>query len=59
MRLQGLPTLTDSDDTVVDVLRKRCGVNIIKYSDRDKIMSFLHNVGTCAIGLMVIFHNFL
>ena len=21
-------------------------------------MSFLHNVGTCAIGLMVIFHNF-
>ena len=52
------PPLTDGDDTVVDVLRKRCGVNIIKYSERDKIMSFLHDVGTCAIGPMVIFHNF-
>ena len=52
------PPLTDGDDTVVDVLRKRCGVNIIKYSVRDKIMSFLHDVGTCAIGTMVVFHNF-
>ena len=50
--------LTDGDDTVVDVLRQRCRVNIIKYSERDKIMSFLHDVGTCAIGLMVIFHSF-
>ena len=58
-RVSGLcPPLTDGDDTVVDVLRKRCGVNIIKYSERDKIMSFLHDVGTCAIGPMVIFHNF-
>ena len=38
--------LTDGDDTVVDVLRYRCDVNIIKYSERDKIMSFLHDVGT-------------
>ena len=57
-RLRGVAPLTDGDDTVVDVLRKRCGVNIIKYSERDKIMSFLHDVGTCAIGPMVIFHNF-
>ena len=57
-RLRGVAPLTDGDDTVVDVLRKQCGVNIIKYSERDKIMSFLHDVGTCAIGPMVIFHNF-
>ena len=57
-RLRGVAPLTDGDDTVVDVLRQRCGVNIIKYSERDKIMSFLHDVGTCAIGLKVIFHSF-
>ena len=39
------PPLTDGDDTVVDVLRKRCGVNIIKYSERDKIMSFFAQRG--------------
>ena len=33
-------------------------MNIIKYSERDKIMSFLHDVGAFAIGLMVIFHIF-
>ena len=53
----GCAPLTDGADTVVDVLRKRCGMNIIKYSERDKIMSFLHDAGTCAVGLMVIFHN--
>ena len=52
------PPLTDGDDTVVDVLRKRCGVNITKYSERDKIMSFLHDMGTCAIGTMVFFRMF-
>ena len=39
-RLRGVAPLTDGDDTVVDVLRQRCSVNIIKYSERDKIMSF-------------------
>ena len=41
------------------VKRYRVSRDGIKYLERDKIMSFLHNVGTCAIGLMVIFHNFL
>ena len=52
------PPLMDGDDTVVDVLRQRCGFNITKYSERDKIMIFLHDVGTCAIGTMVFFHKF-
>ena len=39
------PPLTDGDDTVVDVLRLRCGVNIAKYSERDKIMSFFARRG--------------
>ena len=57
-RVSGVcPPLTNGDDTVVDVLRSRCGVNIIKYSERAKIMSFLHDTGTCAVGLMVIFLN--
>ena len=55
MRLRGVAPLTDGNGTVVDVLRSRCGVNIIKYLERDKIMSFLHDAGTCAVGLMVIF----
>ena len=37
--------LTNGDDTVVDVLRSRCGVNIIKHSERDKIMSFFTRHG--------------
>ena len=39
------PPLTDGDDKVVDVLQERCGVNIIKYSEGDKIMSFFARRG--------------
>ena len=39
------PPLTDGDDTVVDVLRERCSINITKYSERDKIMSFFARHG--------------
>ena len=39
------PPLTDGDDTIVDVLRQHCSVNIIKYSERDKIMSFFARRG--------------
>ena len=52
------PPLTGGDDPGVEIPTERCGVNITKYSERDKIMSFLHDVGTCAIGTMVFFHNF-
>ena len=41
------------------VVRFWCCVNIPEHPEGDEIMNFLHGVGTCDIGCVVIFHIFL